>query len=132
MSDKNVEIARRAVEAFNEGGLEATQEFWADEMEFHEPPEQPAPRVAQGREETAKMFGEFEAAWAEHRSEPEEIRAIDSDRVLVLSIEHFRGRDGMEVSAPCAQVFTISGDKIVRYQAFWNRETALAATGVLE
>jgi hypothetical protein len=28
-------------------------------MEFHEPPEQPAPRVAQGRQETAKMFGEF-------------------------------------------------------------------------
>jgi ketosteroid isomerase-like protein len=78
------------------------------------------------------MFGEFEEAWAEHRSEPEEIRAIDSDRVLVLSVEHFRGRDGMEVSAPCAQVFTISGDKIVRYQAFWNRETALAATGVSE
>lgn len=132
MSDNNVEIARRAVEAFNEGGLEATQEFWADEMEFHEPPEQPAPRVARGREETAKMFGEFEEAWAEHRSEPEEIRAIDSDRVLVLSIEHFRGRDGMEVSAPCAQVFTISGDKIVRYQAFWKRETALAATEVSE
>jgi ketosteroid isomerase-like protein len=132
MSGKNVEIARRALQAFNEGGLEASQEFWADEVEFHEPPEQPAPRVARGREETAKMFGEFEAAWAEHRSEPEEIRAIDADRVLVLSIEHFRGRDGMEVSARCAQVFTISNDKIVRYQAFWNRETALAAAGVPE
>lgn len=76
------------------------------------------------------MFGEFEEAWAEHRSEPEEIRAVGPDRVLVLSVEHFRGRDGMEVSAPCAQVLTISNDKVVRWQAFWDRESALAATGL--
>lgn len=55
-------------------------------------------RASRGREEAMKMFGEFEEAWEEHRTEPEEIRAVGSDKVLLLSVEHFRGRDGMEVS----------------------------------
>ncbi len=132
MSEPNVEIVRRAVEAFNEGGLEAAQELFAEEMEFHEPPEQPAPRVARGREEAMKMFGDFEEAWEEHRTEPEEIRAVGSDRVLLLSVEHFRGRDGMEVSAPFGAVFTVNDGKVVRWQAFWDRQTALAAAGLSE
>ncbi len=130
MSEENVEIVRRVVEAFNEGGVEAAQELFADELEFHEPPEQPAPRVARGREEAAKMFGEFEEAWEEHRTEPEEIRAVGSDKVLLLSVEHFRGRDGLEVSSPLGAVFTVSDGKIVRWQAFWDRQTALAAAGL--
>jgi len=132
MSEENVEIVRRAVEAFNEGGPDAARELVADEMEFHEPPEQPAPRVAHGREEATKMFDEFEEAWAEHRSEPEEMRAVGPDKVLLMSIEHFRGRDGMEVSAPLGSVFTIRDKKIVRWQAFWDRETAREAAGLSE
>ena len=130
MSEENVEIVRRVVEAFNEGGAEAAQELFADELEFHEPPEQPAPRVARGREEAVKMFGEFEEAWEEHRTEPEEIRAVGSDKVILLSVEHFRGRDGMEVSSPFGAVFTVSDGKIVRWQAFWDRQTALTAAGL--
>ncbi len=78
------------------------------------------------------MFGEFEEAWAEHRTEPEEIRAVGADRVLLLSVEHFRGRDGMEISSPFAAVFTIRDDKIVRWQAFWDREAALEVAGLSE
>jgi hypothetical protein len=29
-----------------------------------------------------------------------EFRAIDDERVLMLSTEHFRGRDGIEISQP--------------------------------
>ena len=34
-----------------------------------------------GREEVRQLFGEFDAAWAEHKSEPEEFRVLDDDRV---------------------------------------------------
>jgi ketosteroid isomerase-like protein len=129
VSDENVEIIRRLVEVFNDGGIEATHEFFADEIEFREPPEQPAPRVAHGREEAVRLFSDFDAAWAEHRSEPEEIRALDDVRVLVISVEHFRGRDGVEVSAPAAAIFTLRDGKITHWHAYWNRESALAAAG---
>ena len=127
MLTANVEIVRRVYEAFNEGGIEAGMGFFAEDLEFHEPPEQPAPRIARGRQETARMFGEFDQAWAEHRTEPEKFQAVGDDKVLVLSIEHFRGRDGMELSTPCGQLFTLRNGKIVRWQAFWDRESALTA-----
>ncbi|MGI8460567.1 MAG: nuclear transport factor 2 family protein [Solirubrobacterales bacterium] len=134
MSEENVEIVRRAVDEFNESGYDGfgKSDLVADDVEFHEPPEQPAPRVAQGGEEVRKMAKEFDSAWAEHKSEAEEIRAVDADRVLLVSVEHFKGRDGIEVEAPFAAIFTLRDGKIVRWQAFWDRQTALEAAGLSE
>jgi ketosteroid isomerase-like protein len=134
MSEENVEIVRRAVDEFNESGFDGvgTSDLVADDLEFHEPPEQPAPRVARGREEVRKLAGEFDAAWTEHRSEPQEIRAVDADRVFLATIEHVRGRDGIELEAPFAAVFTLRDGKIVRWQAFWDRQKALQAAGLSE
>jgi len=134
MSEDNVEIVRRAVQEFNERGFDGIgdSDLVADDFEFHEPPEQPAPRVAEGREAVRKLGGEFDAAWEKHRSEPQEIRALDADRVLLVSVEHFKGRDGIEVEAPFAAVFTVRDGKLVRWQAFWDKENALKAAGLSE
>jgi ketosteroid isomerase-like protein len=132
VSQENVEIVRRAVEEFNRSGFGAigTSELMSDDVEFHEPPEQPAPRVARGRREARELATEFDAAWVEHRSEPREIRALDADRVLLLTLEHFKGRDGIEVEAPFASVFTIRGGKICLWRAFWDEAKALEAAGL--
>jgi ketosteroid isomerase-like protein len=132
MSENNVDVVRRAAEAFNEGGLTAVSVFFDEEIVFEEPPEQPAPRVARGVEEVLRVFGEFEEAWAWHRTEPEEIRAINSDQVLLFTVEHYRGRDGVEVSAPWGAIFTFRDGKIVRWQGFWDRGNALEAAGLSE
>ena len=129
-----MEVVRRAAEVFNERGIDGavTAELFAEEVEFHEPPEQPAPRSARGREELRRLFGEFDAAWAEHQTEPQEFRALDDERVLVFSIERFRGRDGMAIDAPGAAIFTVRDGKIVEWQAFWDRQSALEAAGLSE
>ncbi len=134
MSEENVEILRRAAEMFNEVGIAGTvtAELFADEVEFHEPPEQPAPRSARGREEVRQLFGEFDAAWAEHKTEPQEFRTLDDERVLVLSVERFKGRDGIAIDAPGAAIFTVRDGKIVEWQAFWDRQSALEAAGLSE
>ncbi len=134
MSKENVEILRRAAELFNERGIAGalTEELFADDVEFHEPPEQPAPRSARGREEVRALFGEFDAAWADHKTKPEEFRALDDERVLVLSIERFKGRDGIAIDAPAAAIFTLREGKIVEWQAFWDRHGALEAAGLSE
>ena len=133
MSQENVEIVRRSVEAFNDVGMaEAALMFFDPGAVFEEPPEQPSPTVAEGRDAALEIFRQFEEAWEEHRSEPEEIRIIDAERVLVLSVEHFRGRDGLEIAQPCGSIFTVRDGKIVRLQSFWERETALGAAGLQE
>jgi ketosteroid isomerase-like protein len=134
MSQKNVEIVRQAVEAFNELGFDGigVSDLIADDFEFHEPPEQPAPRVARGREQVRKLAGEFDAAWVEHKSEAEEIRAVDADRVLLVSLERFKGRDGIQLEAPFAAIFTLRDGKIVKWEAFWDKKKALETVGLRE
>jgi ketosteroid isomerase-like protein len=132
MSEENVEIVRQLVEAFNEGGMgaQATLNFFAPDAVFEEPPEQPGPRVARGRESVGRMFTQFDEAWEKHQSHPDEIRAIDDERVLLLSSEHFRGRDGIELDQPAWTIFTLRDGKIVLMQPFWDRVNALEAAGL--
>jgi uncharacterized protein len=134
MPEENVEIVRRAVQEFNEFGFDGVgnSELVSDDFEFHEPPEQPAPRVARGREEVRKLAGEFDAAWDEHQSEPQEIRAVGDDRVLLVTVERFKGRDGIALETPFAAIFTLREGKICRWQAFWDKQKALAAAGLAE
>ena len=134
MSQKNLEILRRMSKSFEEAGFfaEATLDFLDADAVFEEPPEQPAPRIARGRDEIVEIFGQFDEAWEEHRSDSEEFREIDDERVLLLSIEHFRGRDGMEIDQPCGTIFTFRNAKVVRMQSFWERENALEAAGLSE
>jgi ketosteroid isomerase-like protein len=133
MSEENVVVIRQANEAFNEEGAEAAaRRFFADDVEFHEPPEQPAPRVARGREEALELFNTFDEAWEDHRSDIEQLRAVGQDKVLAFSVERFKGRDGIEVAAPAAAVFTLRDGKIVRWEAFWQKERALEAAGLSE
>jgi ketosteroid isomerase-like protein len=130
MSQENVEIIRRLLEAFNEGGAEKALSFFDAGAVFEEPPEQPGSTVAQGRDEASRAFVKFDETWEEHRSEPEDFRVIDDDRVLVFTVEHFRGRDGLEITQPGGHIFTLRDGKVVRLQAFWERENAVKAAGI--
>ena len=130
MSEENVEIVRSAIAAFNAGGLERAQEFVHPEIEFQEPPTQPAPRTVRGREQTRLTFAAFDEAWEEHRTEVEEIRELGENEVLTFTIEHFRGRDGIEISQPAGSIYTLRDRKIVKLRPFWDRRQALEAAGL--
>jgi hypothetical protein len=43
MADGNVAIARRAIEAWNEGGARQAKQYWAEDYEFHDSPTMPDP-----------------------------------------------------------------------------------------
>ena len=134
MSVEHLEIVRRAYESFNQSGFSSgeTLQFFDESVVFEEPPEQPGPRVARGKEEAARIFGQFDEAWETHASDPQEFIVIDDDRVLALTIEHFRGRDGIELIQPSAAIYTFHEGKIVRMQAFWEQANARKAAGLEE
>jgi ketosteroid isomerase-like protein len=132
MSQKNVEIVRRSIAAFNAGGIEATVEFAHPDVVFEEPPSQPGSKAARGLADALQTFSAFDAAWEEHRSEVEEIRDLGGGEVLALTIEHLRGRDGVAFSQPCGTIYTLEGEKFIRVRSFWERSQALEAAGLSE
>ena len=132
MSEENVEVIRRLVEAYNSGGIGAatTLGFFDDAAVSRNRPSNRVQGLAEGRDAVSRTFGQFDEAWEEHRSDPEEIRVIDAERVLLLSVDHFRGRDGIEIVQPSGTVFTLRAGKVIRMQAFWERNNALEAAGL--
>jgi ketosteroid isomerase-like protein len=131
-SVSNIELLQRMAEAFNRDGWEGVLPFLSRDFEFHEPPEQPAPRVFHGPDEARAGWRGWSEAWAEQRSETREVIELADGRILVLTTQHFRARDGLEITQPNASIFTVSEGKISRWEAFWEEATALEAAGLSE
>jgi ketosteroid isomerase-like protein len=132
MSQENVEIVRRSIDAFNAGGLAAAAEFAHPDLVFEEPPTQPGSITAHGVENARKTLSAFDDTWEEHRTEVEELRDLGGDDVLTLTVEHLRGRDGVAFSQPCGSICTLAEGKIIRLRPFWDRSDALDAAGLQE
>ena len=133
MSQENVEIVKKMTEVFNSEGSEAAgRRFFAEDVEFCDPPNSPSPRVARGREEVREQFNAFNETWETHKSDPQEIRGVGEDKVLLVSLERFTGRDGIELETPSASVFTLRDGKVIRWETFWQRQQALEAAGLSE
>ena len=99
MSQKNVEIIRKFVEAFNREDFSACLEAIDPNVEWHPPPDIPNAAVASGRDALIANFQDWLGAWDEYRSIPEEIIEGKDDTVLVFARESGRGKDsGIEVT----------------------------------
>ena len=94
------------------------------EVEFTQPALQPeGAQFFKGTEELRESWDRWFEMWEHHRSQPQEV-VERGDRVLVLSTEHFRARAGVELEHKGGSIFTFEGEKIVRFEAFFDHETA--------
>jgi uncharacterized protein len=134
MSAANVEVVRRAIEAFSRGDLDAAaaEAVYAPDVEFHEDPKLLEPGVYRGREEIEAYFRQFLDSFEEYRFEIEEL--LDAgDRVVVFNRQWARGKgSGAEVEMRNAWVFTLRDGRIVRVQPYWDRSAAMEAAGLPE
>lgn len=133
MSRQNVEVVRRWHQEFNEDGWDALWRVADPEIEFREPPEQPGATVFKGLDAArAGVTQSWQQNWIEQRSVAEQFVDLGDDRVLVLTVEHLRGRDGIEVEQPAGAIVTLRDSKVVRFEPYWNQQTAFQAARVAE
>jgi ketosteroid isomerase-like protein len=132
MSQENVEIVRRAVQAFNERDLARLDELSSPDFEF-------APYLAtlietttyRGRDGLRRYFEDAGAAW-----EDIQVRLSDDFRDLGERIVFFgelcgRGRaSGLEVQVPLAWVTEIHEGKLTLLHSYENPADALNAVGL--
>jgi uncharacterized protein len=114
-------------EALNSGDIDATMEVLAEDAEWYESEELPGADVYRGRETIRAFLTDFLASWERFHQTVEETRE-QGDRVLVMIHLEAKGRgSAAEVDARYAHLWTVSGGRGVRVDAFYDRDAALAA-----
>jgi ketosteroid isomerase-like protein len=133
MSQENVEIVRRSLDAFSRGDLEGVRETLAPGFEMHPSGRfMDTQRVYRGREGWNDFWGDFRAAWEDVSVNIERIEAID-DRVLTLGEISGKGREsGVEVETEAAWLYAVADGLIVQLRTFVTWAEALEAAGLLE
>jgi ketosteroid isomerase-like protein len=131
MSQENVELARRLVEAFNKQDIEAFINCLDPSVEYHSVMTVPGGAAYHGRDGVRRYFADFGDAWGdEFRVEPEAFFDL-GDETLMFYAVHGRGQhSGAEVAMPGAQVSRWSDGLLVYAKAYVHREDALRDLGV--
>ena len=132
MSQQNVEILTRLVEAWNRADVETILALFHADCEVVFPPEVPEPGPFRGRAELRGWVEGFLEAWESHRAEVVELTVEDS---VVLAMLHLTGRgseSGVEMDETDAHLFAFRDGKIVSWRNFADRSQALEAAGLPE
>jgi ketosteroid isomerase-like protein len=129
MSQENVEIAGRAVDALQRGDWEACMEVYDPEIEL-DTSRIPDGGVYKGRDQVWAFWARWFGAWDNPRRDLE--RIIDAgDSVVVLTRMSGRGRTtGAEVSLRAADVQTFRDGKVIRHVSYPDAAEALNALGL--
>ncbi|TMK95666.1 MAG: hypothetical protein E6G34_14090 [Actinobacteria bacterium] len=84
---------------------------------------------SRGVVEMGARWRQWMSAWQDYRTEAEEFRELDGERVLVLMKHGGRGKAsgvGIEnMTRQGANVFEIRDAKVIRLALYWDREDAL-------
>ena len=135
MSQENVEVFKRGIEAFNRGDLEAVPDMLHPEVVLHL--SLPAmfggeATVFRGHNEYRAFFEELTEAFAEFRIEISEVRDL-GERIVGIGRLYGRGRaSGAEVESPIAYVVEYRDGKQIRVDDHFDPAEALEAAGLSE
>jgi ketosteroid isomerase-like protein len=125
----NLDLVRSIYAAWERGDFRSTE--WADpeiECVIVDGPEPGSWTRLAGM---SKGIRDFLSAWEGYRSEPNEYRELDEERVLVLLHTTARGKtSGVQIEQMRANLFHIRGGKVTRLLHYWSRERAFADLGL--
>jgi ketosteroid isomerase-like protein len=128
----NLDLVRAILAANRRGDYSSTD--WADpEIQFVVA-DGPSPGTWKGLAEMAAGWRDVASAWEDWRTEADEFRELDEERVLVLVHRTARGkRSGLEIGetfSKGAAVFHIRAGKVFRLVTYFDRERGLADLGL--
>ena len=128
MSQENVEIVRRTYETDDpdpdlydaEAVFDNSNAIFAD------------PGVYRGLDQIREFFDAQDEMWESQRYEPQEFIPIGVDQVVVPEKIISVGRDGVEVVARVATLYTLRAGKVTHLKNFQTKDEALEAAGLSE
>jgi ketosteroid isomerase-like protein len=131
MSQENVEVVRRAYEAFDTD-LEALLRLLDPAIEWVSPSDAIEPGLRRGRDGVRDAFAATAMAWDQPTHTAEGfVDAGDEVLVTVTFRGHGRG-SGMDAERTEFHVWTVQSGAVIRFQWFYRRREALEAVGLRE
>jgi ketosteroid isomerase-like protein len=130
MSKENVELVRRAIESFNQGGGPGDE---TDPDVDVVPPEgwPEGGSAIKGHEAWTRQMERLRDSWQQARLEIDEIRAVGPNRAVSRFRYIATGKDsGIEFDMAMGGLYDIEGGRIVRIQFFNEPEDAYKAAGL--
>ena len=132
MSEENVETVRRHTEAWNRRDLTTWLALFHRDGELDWSRSRgPLKGVYRGEGELEVFWDAFWSTFEDIQVEVHGFTEVGS-KVVVPNTAHLRGREGIEVIARSAFVFTVENGLITRQRMFQERAEALEAAGLSE
>ena len=133
MSEKNVDLVRKAIEAWNQREPDLWRRFGSPEIEWT--PSGPAAlerAVYRGYDEVASALGAVWETWEEFHAEESEVRDL-GDSVLWLGHVKVRGRtSGVALDQEYAVHSVVRGGKITKLHTFLSWREGVDAAGLAD
>jgi len=132
VSQENVEVVRRAINAFNERDVDDMVRDWDPEIEVDWSQSRGLEAgIYRGQEAVLGLWRTFLETFDRATVSPDEFIEC-REHVVVPNRAHFRGRSHMEVEAQSALVVTLRNGRIVMWRLYQERAEALEAVGLSE
>ena len=130
MAQDNVERARQASWAWNDGGIDALLEYMDADVEWHPPADSMEAGIYRGHDGVRDYLGRPAEIFEESRLEPLEVIDVDDERVISVIRVIGRSENFGEIDADFAWLITFGANgKAIRVETFTNRAQALEAAG---
>ena len=133
MSQENVEVVRRWIEALNRRDVATMSALWRSDGEVDwSRARGPLKGVYRGRSEYESLWNEFFSTFEKSEVETHGFTEAGSEVVVMPHTTHFRGREGIELTASATWVYTVEYGQITRLRLFQEEAEALEALGLSE
>jgi ketosteroid isomerase-like protein len=133
MSEENVEVVRRAMEAFGRGDRAALLDEISPEVVVQQTAPIPDARTYHGHDGFVLVISDWAQIFDDLVMTAEELTDAGSNKVLACVHQKARGSgSGVPVEFDTWFVYSVGGGKIVRLEMFNYREEALEAAGLSE
>ncbi len=131
MSQENVEIVRRMMDAFLAADFQTALSFYAPDVEW-DGSNLPDGQIGRGHQAILDHLTRWAEAWNDWTVEVERVVEAGGNQVIVFTRERGRSDSGITMDERHAELYTLRDGKIVRRQGFSDPNQALEAAGLSE
>jgi ketosteroid isomerase-like protein len=133
VSQENVEICKRAVDAFNRRDLHSYDEIYTVDFEWFPAMPMAVEREAfQGRNGIERYFDEIARTWDAFVLLDDEYRDGGSSLLLLARLQARGSTSGVSLDSPFAAIFDLVDGRCARCRGFLDVTEALKAVGLEE